>query len=153
MGICSSTWCILFLGCKWNEWDSNPLHHLDPNTNTIPNHVPIRSIDVKFGTNDVKYHFFTLMAFDFHCTEVLIAWVIITNWQTCEDLVEWLIPLQAKLVANKPNWKPLCFIVHDSSQKLWALQRVYFVLIFLLYFHSFRFASGWGMHTTMFWNF
>jgi hypothetical protein len=30
-------------------------------------------MDVTFGTNDVKYHLFTLMGFDFHCTKVLIA--------------------------------------------------------------------------------
>jgi hypothetical protein len=46
-------------------------------------------MDVMFGTNDVKYHLFTLMVFDFHRTGVPIAWVI-TNQQTCEDLVKWL---------------------------------------------------------------
>jgi hypothetical protein len=46
-------------------------------------------MDATFGTNDVNYHLFTLMAFDFHCIGVPIAWVI-TSWQTCEDLVEWL---------------------------------------------------------------
>jgi hypothetical protein len=46
-------------------------------------------MDATFGTNDVKHHVFTLMAFDFHQIGVLIAWVI-TSWQTCEDLVEWL---------------------------------------------------------------
>ncbi len=49
-------------------------------------------MDAMFGTNDVKYHLFTLMAFDFHCTWVPIAWVI-TSQQTCEDLVEWLSAL------------------------------------------------------------
>jgi hypothetical protein len=29
-----------------------------------------------------------------------------TNQQTCEDLVEWLISLQAKLVTKKLVWKP-----------------------------------------------
>jgi hypothetical protein len=33
-------------------------------------------MDAMIGTNDVKYHLFTLMAFDFHCTKVPIAWVI-----------------------------------------------------------------------------
>jgi hypothetical protein len=47
------------------------------------------SMDATFGTNDVKYHLFTLMVFDFHHTGVLVAWVI-TSRQTCEDLVEWL---------------------------------------------------------------
>ncbi len=45
-----------------------------------------------FGTNDVKYHLFTLMAFDFHRIKVPIVWVI-TNQQTCEDLVVWLSAL------------------------------------------------------------
>jgi hypothetical protein len=46
-------------------------------------------MDAMFGTNNVKYHLFTLMVFDFHRTKVLIAWVII-SLQTCEDLVEWI---------------------------------------------------------------
>jgi hypothetical protein len=59
------------------------------------------SMDVMFGTNNVKYHL--LMAFDFHCTWVLIAWVIM-NQQTCEDSVEWLNALHAKLLSHMPNW-------------------------------------------------
>jgi hypothetical protein len=46
-------------------------------------------MDATCGTKDVKYHLFTLMAFDFHHTWVLVAWVIMSQ-QTCEDLVEWL---------------------------------------------------------------
>jgi hypothetical protein len=41
------------------------------------------------------------MVFDLHHNGVPIAWVI-TSWQIYEDLVEWLIPLQVKLVANMP---------------------------------------------------
>jgi hypothetical protein len=70
-----------------------------------------------FGTNDVKYHLFTLMTFDFHRTRVLIAWVI-TIWQTCEDLVEWLNALQAKLLSHMSHWKPSCFIVNDAPKEL-----------------------------------
>jgi hypothetical protein len=51
------------------------------------------SMDATFGTNNVKYHLFTLMAFDSHQIGVLITWVI-TNQQTCEYLVEWLSALQ-----------------------------------------------------------
>jgi hypothetical protein len=50
------------------------------------------SVDATFGTNDVKYHLFTLMMFDFHHIRVLVAWVI-TSWQTFENLVEWLSAL------------------------------------------------------------
>jgi hypothetical protein len=42
-------------------------------------HNKFISMDATFGTNDVKYHLFTLMAFDFHRTGVPIAWVI-TSW-------------------------------------------------------------------------
>jgi len=52
-------------------------------------HNRLISMDATFGINDVKYHLFTLMTFDFHDTRVLVAWVI-TSWQICEDLVEWL---------------------------------------------------------------
>jgi phosphatidylserine decarboxylase len=44
-------------------------------------------MDAMFGTNDMKYHLFTLMVFDFHQTWVPIAWVIMSR-QTCENLVE-----------------------------------------------------------------
>jgi hypothetical protein len=33
-------------------------------------------MDVTFGTNDVKYHIFTLMVFDLHRSKVPIALVI-----------------------------------------------------------------------------
>jgi hypothetical protein len=78
-----------------------------------------------------------------------VAWVII-NQQICEDFVEWLIPLWVKLVANKLNWKPSCFVVDDALQQLWALWWVYFVKWhFLLYFHSFGVHIGWGMHIVL----
>jgi hypothetical protein len=57
-------------------------------------HVPFtigiqtpRQFQAMFGTNDMKYHLFTLMVFDFHQTWVPIAWVIMSR-QTCENLVE-----------------------------------------------------------------
>ncbi len=51
-------------------------------------------MDAMFGTNNVKYHLFTLMAFDFHHIGVPVVWVIM-SWQTCEDFVEWLSAIQA----------------------------------------------------------
>jgi hypothetical protein len=45
------------------------------------------SMDASFGTNDAKFHLFTLMVFDAHCTGVPIAWII-TSCQTYDDLVE-----------------------------------------------------------------
>jgi hypothetical protein len=60
------------------------------------------SMDATFATNDVKFHFFTLMMFDAHRTGVLVAWII-TSCQTCDDLVEWLTPLKTKLL--KKNLK------------------------------------------------
>jgi hypothetical protein len=60
------------------------------------------SMDATFNTNDVKYHLFTLMTFYFHCTGVPIAWVIM-NHKTCENLVEWLNAMRAKLLLHMPN--------------------------------------------------
>jgi hypothetical protein len=76
-------------------------------------HNELISMDATFGTNDVKYHLFTLMAFDFHQTWAPIVWVI-TSRQTCENLVEWLNALRAKLLLHMPNWKPSCFIMDDA---------------------------------------
>jgi len=75
------------------------------------------SVDATFGTNDVKFHLFTLMVFDAQRTKVSVAWII-TSCQTCNDLVEWLTPLKTKLLRNKPKWKPSCFIVDDAPQEL-----------------------------------
>jgi hypothetical protein len=74
-------------------------------------------MDATFGINDVKYHLFTLMAFYFHCKRVQVVWVI-TSWQTCENLVEWLNALWVKLLLHMPNWKPSCFIMDDAPQEL-----------------------------------
>jgi hypothetical protein len=84
-------------------------------------HNGLISMDATFGTNDVKYLLFTLMEFDFHSTRVLVVWVI-TNWQTCENLVEWLNALRVKLLSHMPNWKPSCFVVDDAPQELQALR-------------------------------
>jgi hypothetical protein len=72
------------------------------------------SMHATFGTNDVKFHLFTLMAFDAHHTRVLVAWIN-TSRQTCDDLVEWLIPLKTKLLRKNFKWKPSCFIIDDVS--------------------------------------
>jgi hypothetical protein len=79
------------------------------------------SMDATFSTNDVKFHLFTLMVFDAHCTKVPVAWII-TSYQTCDDLVEWLTPLKKKLLRNNLKWKPSCFIVDDAPQELQALR-------------------------------
>jgi hypothetical protein len=76
-------------------------------------HNELISMDAMFGTNDVKYHLFTLMVFDFHRTWVPVAWVI-TSRQTCEDSVRWLNAMWAKLLSHMPHSKPLCFIVDDA---------------------------------------
>ncbi len=70
------------------------------------------SMDALFGTYDVKYHLFTLMAFDFHHIGVPVAWVIMSQ-QTCENLVEWLNAMWAKLLLHMSDWRPSCFIVDD----------------------------------------
>jgi hypothetical protein len=43
-------------------------------------------MDGTFGTNDMKFHLFTLMGFDDHYTGVPLAWII-TSRQTIEDLI------------------------------------------------------------------
>jgi hypothetical protein len=69
----------------------------------------------------VKFHMFTLMDFDAHCTRMQVAWII-TSWQKCEDLVEWLNPHRAKLLSPMLKWKSSCFIVDDAPQELCTLQ-------------------------------
>ncbi len=78
------------------------------------------SLDATFGINDVKFHLFKLMVFDAHHIGVPMAWII-TNKIKCEDLLEWLIPLRAKLLSHMFEWKPFCFIVDNIPQELWAL--------------------------------
>ncbi len=66
------------------------------------------SMDATFGTNDMKFHLFTLMGFDDHCMGVLLAWII-TSKQKIEDLIEWLKPLKNKMLSKMPRWKPIMF--------------------------------------------
>jgi hypothetical protein len=60
------------------------------------------SINATFGTNDVKYHLFTLMGFDVHHTKVPLAWII-TSQQTMDDLIKCFKPLKAKMLSIMPN--------------------------------------------------
>ncbi len=73
-------------------------------------------MDATFGTNDVKFHLFTLMVFDAHYTKVLVAWIIISH-QTCNDLVEWLTFLKGNFLRKNLEWKLSCFIVDDVPQE------------------------------------
>jgi hypothetical protein len=92
------------------------------------------SMDATFSTNDVKFHLFTLMVFDAHCTGVPIAWII-TSHQTCDDLVDWLTPLKTKLLRKNLKWKPSCFIVGGAPQELQTLRRVLFSFYLFLNFY------------------
>jgi hypothetical protein len=37
------------------------------------------SMDATFGTTNVKFHLFTLMMFDAHCSEMLVTWIITSH--------------------------------------------------------------------------
>jgi hypothetical protein len=94
-------------------------------------------MDATFGTNDMKFHLFTLMGFDDHHTSVALAWII-TNKQIIEDLIEWLKPLKDKMLSHMSHWKPSCFLVDDALQQLKALQLVlYLVPTFCLFLKMF----------------
>ncbi len=73
-------------------------------------------IDAIFGTNDMKFHLFTLMVFDDHCMGVLLAWII-TSKQTIEDLIEWLKPLKDNMLSHMPHQKPSYFslMIHHKN--------------------------------------
>jgi len=74
-------------------------------------------MDTIFGTNDMKFHLFTLMAFDDHRMGVLLAWII-TSRQTVQDLIKWLERLKDKMLSHMPHWKPSCFFINDAFQEL-----------------------------------
>jgi hypothetical protein len=60
------------------------------------------SMDATFGTNDMKFHLFTLMGFDDHRMDVLLTWII-TSRQIVEDLIEWLKPLKDNMLSHIPH--------------------------------------------------
>jgi hypothetical protein len=90
-------------------------------------------MDATFGTNDMKFHVFTLMGFDDHHTSVPLAWII-TSMQTVHDLIEWLKPLKDKMLSHMPYWKPSCFLVDDAPQELKALRLVLYLVPILYLF-------------------
>ncbi len=45
------------------------------------------SMDATFGTNDAKYHLFTLMSFAIHHTRVPLTWIT-TSSQIVDDLIQ-----------------------------------------------------------------
>jgi hypothetical protein len=78
------------------------------------------SMDATFGTNAMKLHIFTLMAFDENRTGVPLTWII-TSRQTVQDLIKWLKSLKDKMLSHMPQWKPSCFLIDDAPQELKAL--------------------------------
>ncbi len=95
------------------------------------------SMDATFGTNDMKFHLFTLMEFDDHHMGVPSTWII-TSRQTVQDLIEWLKPLKDKMLSHMPHWKPSCFLVDDAPQELKAL-RLFIYLRPTLYLFPYMF--------------
>jgi hypothetical protein len=63
------------------------------------------SMDATFGTNDMKFHLFTLMVFDDHHMNI-------TNRQTIQDLIK------DKMLLHMQRWKPSSFLVDDPPQVL-----------------------------------
>ncbi len=85
------------------------------------------SMDAPFGTNDMKFHLFTLTVFDDHRTNVPLAWII-TNRQTIQDLIKWLKPLKDKVLSHMQHWKSSCFLIDDAPQKLKALWLILYLV-------------------------
>jgi hypothetical protein len=90
-------------------------------------HNGVISMDATFGANDMKFHLFTLMGFDDHHTDVLLAWII-TSRQIIEDLIKWLKPLKTKMLSHMPHWKPSCFFLDYALQELKALRLVLYLV-------------------------
>jgi hypothetical protein len=84
-------------------------------------------MDATFGTNDMKFHLFTLMGFDDHCTSALLVWII-TSRQTVEDLIKWLKPLKDKMLSHMPHWTPSCILINDAPQELKALRLILYLI-------------------------
>ncbi len=91
------------------------------------------SMDATCGTNDMKFHLFTLMGFNDHHMGVVLTWII-TSKQTIEDLMEWLKPLKDKMLSHMTHWKPSCFLIDDAPQELKALQLVLYLVLILCLF-------------------
>jgi len=126
MGIQWLKKCFLFPRCGWNKWGhvSFTIGIQTPmqlQSMILCGHNGTISMDATFGTNDVKFHLFTLMNFDAHHTGMLVAWII-KSCQKCEDLVEWLNPHRENLLSPMPKWKPYCFIVDDAPKELCTLR-------------------------------
>ncbi len=91
------------------------------------------SMDATFGTNDMKFHFFTLMGFGDHHMGVLLAWII-TSTQIVEDLIKWLKPLKNKMLSHMPRWKPSCSLIDNAPEELKALWLVLYLIQILYLF-------------------
>jgi len=117
MGLCSSWWCFLFLGCKWSEWDSCPFHHRDLNTYATSSHVPIQSQRAYFYGCHIWHQQCEIPFIHINGVFIFIAQKLINVWRL-GGMVECLA---SKLFLHMPNWRPSCFIVDDAPQELWAL--------------------------------
>jgi hypothetical protein len=89
-------------------------------------HNGVISMDATFGTNDMKFVWFTVLAFDDHRTGVPLAWII-TSKQTIQDLIKWLKPLKDKMLSHMPHWKPSCFFIDDAPQESKALRLILYM--------------------------
>jgi hypothetical protein len=98
-----------------------------------------------FGTNNVKYHLFTLMVFDFHRIRVLVAWVITiknhvkrwwNGWMPCEQ--------SFSCICQIGNHHVLLWMMPHSNSK--DCGRLYIDFLFLLHCFMFWYYISWGFH-------
>jgi hypothetical protein len=122
MGLCSSWWCFLFLGCKWSEWDSCPFHHRDPNTYTISGHALIRSRRAYFYGCHIWHQRCEVLLihidgvwFSLHMNVSCLGYHELANMWRLGGVVE--CPT-SKASPHMLHWKPPCFIVDDAPQEL-----------------------------------
>ncbi len=58
-------------------------------------------MDSTFGTNDMKFHLFTLMGFDDHRTSVPLAWIITNRQIVLDDALQKLMMHLKNFGGNK----------------------------------------------------
>jgi hypothetical protein len=124
---------FLFPKCKWSEWDLGFFHHKDPNTYVAIGHALIRSQWAYFYGCHIWHQWCEVPPIHidgawFSSPKVPIVWVI-----TCENLMEWLRALWAKLLSYMPHWKPSCFIVDDPHRNFEHCSGCTLIFYFLLH--------------------
>lgn len=120
-------------------------------------HDRLLAMNSTLGTNEFKFHLYTILVFDQHHSGIPVAWAITSSSGTATTK-QWLLELFNRAILKSPEWKPNAFVVDDVAVEIDAIRSVFELPILLCLWHVrrcwlknlLRKVKDWGVRVAIF---